>query len=835
MTTDAPTWICPHCQREAEPRATSQSSVVQCPACEFAFPSADFAAQELEAAASARIEETQIDVPLPIPTDRYQVHHLIAKGSQGKLLLAHHRHLDLPCVIKTISVDDEEWIEVATARLRSEARAGSRVNHPNVARVLDCDCVGGSWYFVMEYVAGVNMRTMLDAVGRLTWAQVAEVGIRSAQGLAAIHDAELIHRDIKPSNLMITPEGAIKITDLGLVKMLQDAQSPSTTQSGQLLGTPYYMPPEQFDAGGALDSRADLYSLGATLFHLAAGKPPHQGSGLLDLSMKHRQDPVVWPQDLRNQAPDWFRHAIEACLAKRPEHRPPSASALVELLNPGAKQGSHAGQLAAPGGDDAVQGLVVLRFRNLSGEPKDDWIGDAVAEYLSHRLMELGGPHVANRQAVERVLNQTSAEWLADPQRTQVLDAARLAGARWVIMGSYQAAGSKLMMTVQAQSADKPDPEHIARETAELNQLFDLEDSLAGQLIDWLGRHLSADRKRSAVPSGTSSVAANEQLTRGQRAFAEGDYREAIRHGEEALQLDGSYAEPLSLIGASYARIGDYDRAVEYHQRQERKARRAADQPLLAEALGNLGVMYYYKGEYAEAYEFLQQARQLADKLDLHRDEAELLGNLGFVLIRLNRHAEAEKAFADAIDLHRQVGDLVALVSPYNGMGTVLLKQQRYGEAKEYYQRALLLAEEIGDRVNVGISHMNLGRCACLIEDYDEARSRFRSALSILEGTDFWNGLTLVYEHLAEMHLQLEEFDEALQSVDQRIDLARRHDNQRMEAAGWEQKARAYELMKDTDQALACLKQSVDISQHPVPHESLHRYLGVLADRTPFH
>ncbi|MCH7719722.1 MAG: tetratricopeptide repeat protein [Planctomycetes bacterium] len=835
MTTDAPTWICPHCQREAEPRATSQSSVVQCPACEFAFPSADFAAQELEAVASARVDETQVDVPLPIPTDRYQVHHLIAKGSQGKILLAHHRHLDLPCVIKTISVDDEEWIEVASARLRSEARAGSRVNHPNVARVLDCDCVGGSWYFVMEYVAGVNMRTMLDAVGRLTWAQVAEVGIRSAHGLAAIHDAELIHRDIKPSNLMITPEGAIKITDLGLVKMLQDAQSPSTTQSGQLLGTPYYMPPEQFDAGGALDARADLYSLGATLFHLAAGKPPHQGSGLLDLSMKHQQDPVVWPQDLRDQAPDWFRHAIEACLAKRPEHRPPSASALVELLKPGAAQGSHAGQLAAPGGDDAVQGLVVLRLRNLSGEPKDDWIGDAVAEYLSHRLMELGGPHVANRQAVERVLNQTSPEWLTDPQRTQVLDAARLAGARWVIMGSYQTAGSKLMMTVQAQSADHPDPEHIARETAELNQLFDLEDSLARRLIDWLGRHQPPDRRRSPASSGTSSVAANEQLTLGQRAFAEGDYREAIRLGEEALRLDGSYAEPLSLIGACYARIGDYDRAVEFHQRQERKARKAADQPLLAEALGNLGVMYYYKGEYAEAYEFLQQAKQLSDKLDLHADAAKYLGNLGFVLVRLNRHAEAEEAFADAIDLHRQVGDLVALVWPYNGMGTVLLKQQRYGEAKEYYQRALLLAEEIGDRVNVGISHMNLGRCACLIEDYDEARSRFRSALSILEGTDFWNGLTLVYEHLAEMHLRLEEFGEALESVDQRIDLARRHDNQRMEAAGWEQKARVYELMKDTDQALVCLKHSVDVSQHPVPHESLHRYLGVLADRTPFH
>lgn len=835
MTTDAPTWICPHCQREAEPRATSQTSVVQCPACEFAFPSADLAVQETEAVASARIDETQIDVPLAIPTDRYQVYHLIAKGSQGKILLAHHRHLDLPCVIKTISVDDEEWIEVASARLRSEARAGSRVNHPNVARVLDCDCVGGSWYFVMEYVAGVNMRTLLDAVGRLTWAQVAEVGIRSAHGLAAIHDAELIHRDIKPSNLMITPDGAIKITDLGLVKMLQDAQSPSTTQSGQLLGTPYYMPPEQFDAGGALDGRADLYSLGATLFHLAAGKPPHQGSGLLDLSMKHQQDPVVWPQDLRDQAPDWFRHAIEACLAKRPEHRPPSASALVALLKPGAEQGSHAGQLAAPGGDDAVQGLVVLRLRNLSGEPKDDWIGDAVAEYLSHRLMELGGSHVANRQAVERVLNQTSPEWLTDPQSTQVLDAARLAGARWVIMGSYQTAGSKLMMTVQAQSADNPDPEHIARETAELNQLFDLEDSLARQLIDWLGRHQPPDRRRSPASSGTSSVAANEKLTLGQRAFAEGDYREAIRLGEEALRLDDSYAEPLSLIGACYARIGDYDRAVEFHQRQERKARKAADQPLLAEALGNLGVMYYYKGEYAEAYEFLQQAKQLSDKLDLHADAAKYLGNLGFVLVRLNRHAEAEEAFADAIDLHRQVGDLVALVWPYNGMGTVLLKQQRYGEAKEYYQRALLLAEEIGDRVNVGISHMNLGRCACLLEDYDEARSRFRSALSILEGTDFWNGLTLVYEHLAEMHLRLEEFDEALESVDQRIDLARRHDNQRMEAAGWEQKARVYELMKDTDQALVCLKQSVDVSQHPVPHESLHRYLGVLADRTPFH
>ncbi len=820
---------CPYCAAGDSASEQLEPTIHRCSACGWVFPVPDPKPPALQTTVDA-LGETALDVSALDLSDRYEVIHPLATGAQGRLLLARDTHLEQLCVIKVLKPVDLALVAVAVKRLKNEALAGVAVNHPNVARVFDCDAADGPWFFVMEYVEGRNLRDLVRAAGHLPWTQALDIAFQAAAGLAAIHDVDLIHRDIKPSNLMLRPDRIVKIMDLGLVKMQTVESDLGVTRAGQLLGTPHFMAPEQFEDEIDLTPQADIYALGGTLYYLVTGRPPFEGTGVLDVAQKHRRAPVVWPDEVASRMPRWFQHVIETCLAKRPDHRYASAGAVLDAFQAGENQ---TGRLH-PAVGHAPRGVTVQAFRNLSGHAKDDWIGEAVADCLATRLIQVEGLHLADRMSFARMLKAAAVGDDGRLDNAEILNAARKVGAGSVVVGGIQRAGDRLRITANLIGSEDNALQHVASVSGRADDLFVLEDQLCDALIEHIGRTLSPKR-RGSPSGGTDSLTARERFVCGRRAFADADYERAIELATQALDEDPAYIEPVGLIGACYARLGQYDRAVEHHQRQERLARDMDDQPHLAEALSNLGVMYYYKGEYSLAFEFFDRARQISFDLSLHAELAKIYGNLGFTLMRLSRLEEAEAAFGDAIAISKQCADLVALQWPYNGMGTVLLKLERYTEAREYYLRALALAEEIDDRVNVGVSQMNLGRCACLLEQYGEAKERFDAALAALERTHFWNGLTLVYEYMAEMYLRTRSLEDALASIDHRINLARRHDNNRMEAEAWEQKARAYELMGQSDKAMTALKQSVEVSQRPAPHESLHVYLAEVCKRPAFH
>jgi len=632
---------------------------------------------------------------------------------------------------------------------------------------------------------------------------------------------------------MLTHDGVAKIMDLGLVKVSEGLDAMGVTWAGQAVGTPLYMPPEQFAGSDKIDDRADVYALGATLYHLLTGRPPFEGSDIEHLARLHRTAPVTWTDEELNQFPRWLRETVESCLAKRREHRPDSATVVEQALRANVEPVRRpVSRECAP-----LPGVVVTPFQNLSRQPGDAWIGDAIAECLSSRLMAFEGVHVADRDVFNTIVEQQRQSAKAgesDGERTNMLQAARLVGVSHVFMGSFHRQGDEVRIIAHVMEREHGETRFLGSVQGPAAGLFALEDELTDKIVEAMGPVLNRARRRPPAGGGTESLEAHEKYIRGKQSFVEGDYQAAINLAREAQAIDPQYAEPLSLMGSAYARLGEYERAVDCHERQERLARDHDDRWELAVALGNLGAMYYYKGEYAIAYEFLERATAMRDEESPAADTAKLFGNLGMVLMRLDRTAEAEKAFERAIAQCKQLNDLASMVWPYNGMGSVLLKQDRTAEAREFHQRALALAEEIGDRVMVGVSQMNLGRCACLAADFGEAERWFRESLATLDRTRFWNGLTLVYEHMAEMYLRQNRAEDALATVEQRIGLARRHGNRRMEAQAWEQQARAFELIGRTDDALKALKKSVEISQQPAPYESLHRYLEEVTSRSAF-
>lgn len=217
----------------------------------------------------------------------------------------------------------------AIDRFAQEARAAASLVHGNIVQIHEVACIDGIHFLAAEYVAGPSLKAWLVARGPLDvrqgLAMLAQVG--SALARAAQHG--IVHRDIKPENLLVTPAGEVKVADFGLARVLSSAVD--LTQEGMTLGTPLYMSPEQ-GQGGAVDSRSDLYSLGATIYHLLVGHPPFTGPTPVSVVMAHIQEPLVPLATLRPDLPAALCTIVERLLAKRPDDRFQSPGELLQAV-----------------------------------------------------------------------------------------------------------------------------------------------------------------------------------------------------------------------------------------------------------------------------------------------------------------------------------------------------------------------------------------------------------------------------------------------------------------------------------------------------------------------
>jgi len=740
------------------------------------------------------------------------------------VFLARHLHLDELCVVKILRSGPSGPAGEAGDGETGEARTGFNVNHANVARVLDCDSVDGVTYYVMEFVAGIDLGAVVEQMGPLYWRQVIDIGREVAAGLLEIHRLGLVHRDIKPANLLLCAGQQVKITDLGLAGLVQDAMG-SRGDEPYVAGTLMYMAPEQLSGDVAIDARADIYAVGATLYHLLVGRPHRADIDPLDLLAGRTPDSVSWPDAVRSDAPRWVLDTIELCMACDRDQRMRSAAELLEALvyEEREDRADLFSRRLPP--DNQSLGVVVAPFENLSGDPADGWMGYAIAEHLDSRLIELPGVRAVDSRRFVTLIERGGASPGQWPARAEALRAARAIGAELIVCGRYQRTGQQLWMNAYAIRPDMDEPQPLARRTGTRDGMVALCEGLADDVV----RALLAGTDPAQIPTysrrGTRSLQANQRYITGRRLFANGQYEEALRLAAEALQIDPEYAEPVGFIGACYSRLGQYRSALEYHARHQFIARQHRDPYRMAEALSNLGVMYYYMGEYHLALEYMERAATLECDLGTHSVLAKNCNNMGYVLTRLKRLDEARDAFLRSIELNKGIGDLVSLISPYNGMGGISLRMGGLDEAHDYYSRALNLAVELGDRVNVGVSRINLGRCACLLKQYERGRRELLLALSTLEDTSHWNAQATAHQYLGELFVATDSPSQALPHADKSIELAERHQNRRMQVKGWELKARAHHKADDRQAALECLRRARDISPQTDEHQDLDIYL----------
>ncbi len=267
----------------------------------------------------------------------YRLLEEVGRGGMGRVYRAVQTKLDRTVAVKVLPYsrrDDDR----AIARFESEMKAIGRLDHPHIVRAYDAREIDGKPVLVMEFVEGMDLSRVLASVGRVKMADACELVRQAALGLEYARENGLIHRDVKPSNLMLTPQGNVKLLDLGLARFERSTTTgDEMTGAGQPIGTADYIAPEQVSDSRAVDIRADIYSLGCTLYKLLAGQAPFTGPecrGTFDKLTAHVSESVPPIRQFDASLPVRLGELLETMLAKSPDNRPATPAVVAGALEP---------------------------------------------------------------------------------------------------------------------------------------------------------------------------------------------------------------------------------------------------------------------------------------------------------------------------------------------------------------------------------------------------------------------------------------------------------------------------------------------------------------------
>ncbi|MEX2026509.1 MAG: protein kinase [Pirellulaceae bacterium] len=268
---------------------------------------------------------------------QYRLKQLLGAGGMGEVYLAEHQLMKRPCAIKVIRPEKAGDPKVL-ARFEREVHATAKLSHWNNIDIFDYGRADdGTFYYVMEYLPGMNLGEIVRRFGPMPAARAIHLVRQACDALQEAHDVGLMHRDLKPANLFAAVRGGFydvaKLLDFGLAKPLTTLDSASLTADGTITGSPLYMSPEQATGDREPDARSDIYAMGALLYFLVTGRPPFHDEKPIKVLISHAHEPVPPPSKWRDDLPLDLESVIMRCLAKGPDERFQSASELATALD----------------------------------------------------------------------------------------------------------------------------------------------------------------------------------------------------------------------------------------------------------------------------------------------------------------------------------------------------------------------------------------------------------------------------------------------------------------------------------------------------------------------
>ncbi|HQF25851.1 MAG TPA: protein kinase [Polyangiaceae bacterium] len=482
--------------------------------------------------------------------DRYELIGLLGVGGMGSVYRVRDLILQEEVALKILRKDLAE-VASAVERFRSEVRLTRRITHPNVVRIHDIGEHRGEHFYTMECIVGDPLSAAMGKGAAMDVVRAYEYGVQIAEGLAAVHQANVVHRDLKPDNLMVSREGRVVITDFG-VAVLRDGPSVDVLPL-RGAGTPRYMAPEQLE-GRSLTEKTDLYALGLILFELLTGDIPWPKEDPNALDVARLSVPASSIHTINPRVPESLGRVVLALLERDPGGRPDSALALVEMLK---QVRGEIGEQQVAGAEHGLQqqkqwptiattntphlrSVGVMAFRNL-GDPKDNYIAEALSMAIVDRLVVCPTVRVAKRFA------------LRGPDNADVQFIGRQAGVDVVVEGTLSKRASGAMaVTARVVEVERGFVLWAQRFQSSAADLFDLQAKLSASLAEVLTLEEHSHRGGSG-PADRENV---DSFLRAQHALGEWTSHgceTAVHLLENAHQI--SPRDPLLMAWLALARF----------------------------------------------------------------------------------------------------------------------------------------------------------------------------------------------------------------------------------------------------------------------------------------
>lgn len=266
----------------------------------------------------------------------YEIIKEIGRGGTGSVYLGFDKKLERQIAIKMLELDsnlDKELVEEIVKRFEKEAKAIAKLKHPNIVDIYDFGEEDGKHFMVIELLEGNSLSNQLTRIKKLPLEKIIDIGIQLSSAISYAHSQGIIHRDIKPANVMMIDDDKVKLTDFGIAQLNNDKLG--LTQAGSILGSILYIPPEQLVDSHKVDKRADVYSLGVTLFQLFTGRLPFEGNSVAEVVTKILNQNLPSMRDFRAEIPEALDRIILKAIKKEPEDRYQNiedfAAALVDI------------------------------------------------------------------------------------------------------------------------------------------------------------------------------------------------------------------------------------------------------------------------------------------------------------------------------------------------------------------------------------------------------------------------------------------------------------------------------------------------------------------------
>ncbi len=303
----------------------------------------------------------------PAQLGRYVIQSEIGRGAMGVVYKALDSVLERPVAVKTVNITlEREYADKYEKRFYQAAKSAGILNHPNIVTIHDVGKAGDVVFMAMEYIEGVELKTLIGEGRPLRVPQALSIAAQVAEGLAYAHQRGVVHRDIKPANIMVVANGPVKITDFGIARM---RGSGDLTQTGMLLGSPKYMSPEQV-IGKRADHRSDVFSLGVILYEMLVGAAPFNGENVTALMYQIVNFVPPAPSSVNDAVPELLDYIVAKSIAKPLEERYQDAAELARDLRECERQIAAAVSASAPAGTAQTQPQRTIGVVSTLPEPK---------------------------------------------------------------------------------------------------------------------------------------------------------------------------------------------------------------------------------------------------------------------------------------------------------------------------------------------------------------------------------------------------------------------------------------------------------------------------------